>query len=287
MDKSSAYSKIVNRLKANTYKTNRSQKKANRQFLLQTKTRLTQKKSPNIKYKEGHKHKLEKLNAILEELGGPGSTPVIGEVGINETLTQGDCFYSSLYRAFKERDLLKTVCHDLNLRGSTEVRFVVSFRQKVAKEVLDNKLPTDLDRHGNPENSYDFLSGLGSELTTIIDDDAGEIFPNWFKREFRKGVGSRENFLKKFAKWAIKRKEYVGEIEVNIVKRLLKEIGVLLEIEGSRKTRLSRMKDGLPLITLFNEHGGHYEYFTFDLKCPKSKIRDAVKRTCKAAKRSP
>jgi hypothetical protein len=280
MDKSRSYSKIVDRLKANTYKTNRVQQKMNRTFLLKTKSRLTQKKNSNIKYKKAHKNKLEKLNAILEEIGSPGSTPLKGEVGINETLSQGDCFYSSLYRVFKERDLLKTVCHDLNLRGSTEVRFVLSFRQKVAKEVLEGKLPTDLNQNGKQENSYDFLSGLGKELTTIIDDDQDEIFPNWFKKEFRNGVGTRKNFLKKFAKWAVKRKEYVGEIEVNIVKRLLKEIGIILEIDGIRRKELSSMKDGLPLITLFNESGGHYEYFTFDLKCPKTKKRDTVKRTC-------
>ena len=195
MDKSRAFSKIADRIKANTYKTNRVQQKENRTFLLMTKTRLTQKKSSNIKYKDAHKRKLEKLNAILEEIGSPGSTPLIGEVGINETLTQGDCFYSSLYRVFKERDLLKTVCHELNLRGSTEVRFVLSFRKKVAKEVLDDKLPTDLNQHGKQENSYDFLSGLGKELTTIIDEDKGEIFPTWFKKEFRNGVGTRKNFL--------------------------------------------------------------------------------------------
>jgi len=277
MDKSRAFSKIVNRLKANTYKTNRGQMKANLNYLQKTRSRLTIKKTNR---KEADNRKLEKLNAILEELGSPGSTPLIGEVGINETLSQGDCFYSSLYRAFKERDLLKTVCHDLNLRGSTEVRFILSFRQKVAKEVLDNNLPADINADGQPENSYDFLSGLGNELTTILEEDKNEIFPDWFKKEFSKGVGTRKNFLKKFAKWAIKRKEYVGEIEVSIVKRLLKEKGILLEIDGKRKTHLSRMKDGLPLVTLFNESGGHYEYFTFELKCPKSKKRDTVKRTC-------
>ena len=280
MDKSRAFSKIVSRLKSNVYKTNRNQLRSNRKYLEQTKTRLTSKKSPNIKYKSGHTHKLMKLNSLLDELGSPGSTPNMGAVGINETLSQGDCFYSSLFRAFKERDLLKTVCHELKLRGSTEVRFVSSFREKVADEVLAGNLPSDLNRFGEQEDSYDMLSELGPEITMIIDEDAGEIFPSWFKKEFRNGVGTRKNFLTKFAKWTRKRKMYVGEIEVEIVKRLLKNIGILIETDGLIKSVLPRYKNELPLITLFNESGGHYEYYTFDLKCPKGQTRDIKTRKC-------
>jgi hypothetical protein len=285
MDKSRAFSKIVNRLKSNHYKTNRNQQKANRAYLTKTRTRLTLKKSPNIKYKQGHAHKLEKLNAILEEMGSPGSTPLIGEVGINETLAQGDCFFSSLYRAFKERDLLNTVAHELNIRGSTEVRFIISFRKKISDEILKNRLPKDVNQYGVEEDTYDFFNGLGPLIKDIIDEDAGEIFPTWFKNEFRHGVGSRDNFLRKTAKWVKKRKEYVGEMEVSITKRLLKDIGILLEIDGTTKKTLSRMKNDLPLITLFNASGGHYEYYTFNMKCPKNMVRDPVTRKCKQIKR--
>jgi len=281
MEKSRAFSKIVDRLKSNVYKTNRNQQITNRSYLQKTKTRLTQKKSPNIKYKQGHRYKLEKLNAILEEMGSPGSTPLIGEVGINETLSQGDCLYSSLYRALKERDLLQTVAHELNIRGSTEVRFIISFRQKIANEILANRLPKDLNQYGQEEDTYDFFRGLGPLITDIIDEDADEIFPSWFKKEFRNGVGKRDNFLRKTAKWVKKRKEYAGEMEVAIATRLLKDIGILIEIDGTTKKTLPRMKNHLPLITLFNEHGGHYEYYSFNLKCPKNKVRDKVTRKCK------
>lgn len=280
MDKSKAYTKIVNRLKSNGYKTNKNQERENRSFLQKTKMRLTQKKSPSIKYKEGHKHKLAKINAILEELGSPGSNLKEAEVGINETLSQGDCLYSSLYRALKERDLLNTVAHELNIRGSTEVRFIISLRQKIAAEILANRLPTDLNQHGQKEDTYDFFSGLGPNIKTIIEEDDNEIFPDWFKSEFKNGVGHRTNFLKKTAKWVKKRKEYAGELEVSILKGLLKEIGILLEIDGTTKKTLPLIKDDLPLITLFNAHGGHYEYYTFNMKCPRGEYRNRETRKC-------
>lgn len=285
MDKSRAFSKIVNRIKSNAYKTNKNQKEANRAFLTKTKTRLTQKKSPNIKYKQGHKLKLDKINAILEELGSPNSTGHPGSlkeasVGINETLSQGDCLYSSLFRALAERDLLKTVSLGLNIRGSTEVRFVISLRKKIAEEILANRLPRDLNQHGQEEDTYDFFSGLGPLIKDIINGDAGEIFPDWFKREFKNGVGTRANFLRKTAKWVKKRKEYAGELEIAIVKRLFKEIGIIIEIDGTTKETLPLYKNDLPLITLFNEYGGHYEYYSFNLKCPRGKFRNLETRKC-------
>jgi len=280
MEKSKAYSKIVNRLKSNTYKTDKKQEKTNRAYLTKTKGRLTQKNNANIKYKAGHKHKLEKLNAILEELGSPGSEKGPFEVGINETLSQGDCFFSSLWRAFKERGLLETVAYELNVRTSTEVRFIISMRKKIAEEILANRLPSDLNQYGKKEDTYDFFHGLGPLITDVLIGDQMEIFPDWFKQEFMLGVGTRKNFLRKTAKWVKKRKEYAGELEISIAKRLLADKGILLEIDGTTKHLLHKEKDGLPLITLYNKYGGHYEYYTFNLKCPRNKVRNPKTLTC-------
>jgi hypothetical protein len=280
MEKSKAYSKIVNRLKSNTYKTDKKQKTINRVYLTKTKSRLTQKNNKNIKYKESHKHKLEKINAILEELGSPGSNTGPISVGINETLSQGDCFFSSLWRAFKERGLLETVAYELDVRTSTEVRFIISMRKKIAEEIIANRLPSGLNQYGKKEDTYDFFHGLGPLITDVLREDQSEIFPDWFKQEFMHGVGTRKNFLRKTAKWVKKRKEYAGELEVAIAQRLLADKGILLEIDGTTKRTLPKEKDGLPLITLYNKSGGHYEYYTFNLKCPRNKVRNSVTLIC-------
>ena len=281
MDKSRAFSKITERIKTNAYKTNRTQKAENKQYLRKTQTRLLSKKNESVKYKMGHKGKLEKLDALLERLSDPGlDSPDTGEVWINETLTQGDCFFSSLYRAFKERDLLSTVTRLLpNLRSSTELRFVSSFRKLIADEVLANRLPFNFNPKGIREDTYDFYAGMGPSLAAAIEYD--EVLPDWFKTGFAKGIKSRAHFLRVCAKAIKTRQQYVGELEVEITKRLLKDIGIILEIEGQRRTVLQKAKDSLPLVVLYNESGGHYEYYSFSSKCKsKDTVRNEISRQC-------
>jgi len=278
---SRAYSKIEERIKTGVYKTNTTQKRVNKRYLSKTRSRLLSLKSNNVKYKTGHKRKLEKLDTLLERLSVPElDSPESGEVWINETLEQGDCFFSSLYRAFRERDLLSTVTHTLpNLRSSTEVRFISSFRKLIAKEILENRLPFTINERQERTDSYDFYAEMGESLGAVIAYD--EVLPNWFKKAFRNGIKSRKHFLSVCAKAVQKRKEYVGELEVEITKRLLAEVGIILEIDGMRRTLLPKMKDGLPLIVLFNEFGGHYEYFSFSKRCTrKNTIRNEFSRKC-------
>lgn len=281
MDKSRAFSKITERIKTNAYKTNRTQKAENKQYLRKTRTRLLSKQFESIKYKMGWEGKLEKVDALLERLSDPGlDSPDNGTVWINETLTQGDCFFSSLYRAFKERDLLSTVTRLLpNLRSSTELRFVSSFRKLIADEVLANRLPFNFNPQGQREDTYDFYAGMGPSFDAAIAYD--EVLPDWFKTGFAKGVKSRANFLRVCAKAIKTKQQYVGELEVEITKRLLKDIGIILEIEGQRRTVLQKAKDSLPLVVLYNESGGHYEYYSFSSKCKrKDTVRNEVSRQC-------
>jgi hypothetical protein len=278
---SRAYSKIEQRIKTGAYKTNRTQKKENKHYLLTTRSRLLSRKSNNVKYKTGRKRKIEKLDLLLERLSDQElESPDSGEVWINKTLEQGDCFFSSLFRAFKERDLLSTVTHSLpDLRSSTEVRFISSFRKLIAKEILENRLPFTINERKTREDAYDFYAGMGESLGAAIAYD--EVLPDWFKKAFVNGIKSRKHFLSVCAKAVRKRKEYVGQLEVEITKRLLAEIGIILEIEGMRRSLLPKMKDGLPLIVLFNEFGGHYEYFSFGKRCTrKNTVRNEISRKC-------
>jgi hypothetical protein len=203
---------------------------------------------------------------------------------INTTLEQGDCFYSSIFRALKERNLLESVSDELKLNCSTELRFVRSFRKKVAGEILANRLPSGKDQHGNREDTYDFFSGLGPLLKDIIEEDENggdDLFADWFRDEFRNGIGTRTNFLKTSAKHVRKMKVFVSQFETEIVKRLLQKAGVILEIEGLVKTNLQRNKLGLPLITIYNESGAHYEYYSFNAKCKKrGTVRHPLSRKC-------
>ncbi len=297
MDKSRAYSNIVERLGNNTYKKNTKQQKANRRYLERTRRRLQKRNTATIKYKRGHNHKLEKINALLHALDklsapspspsstlpysiSPSPTTPTNEAWINETLAQGDCFYSSLYRASKERGLLPIIAGNLGINVFSESKFIKSFRALIASEVKAGRLPNSTDQHGKKEDTYDILAGMGSDLGAAI--AYGNVFPDWFVKSFRKGVGTRKQFQNTFAKYAKQRKQYVSEIEVDITKSLLKDkCGILLEITGLTKAIVEKQKDGMPLLTFYNAYGGHYEYYTFEQKCPtRGKKRNTATRRC-------
>lgn len=278
---SRSYRTIDHRLKDDTYKTDPNRFVINRHFLKRTTERLSKKNITKIKYTQGHTRKLQKARNLLTALEAPNVTayPPASEVWINRTLEQGDCFYSSIFRAAKERGLLPIFRDRLRLNIRTEHAFIGAFRNRIAKEVLAGHLPTDVDQYGHPENTYDILHGMGNSLGAAIQYD--EVFPDWFKTAFATGTGTRKNFLKKFAKGARVRQNYVSEIEVSIVKRLLNnECDILLEIDGLTKSVLAKYKTGKPLITLYNSSGGHYEYYTFLADCPAGKERNLATRTC-------
>ena len=66
------------------------------------------------------------------------------------TLSNGDCFYSAIYRASKERrEVFDRINKDLGLESPEEDAFITAFREKVAKEVEADKLPS------SPETNTD------------------------------------------------------------------------------------------------------------------------------------
>jgi hypothetical protein len=268
-------SNIADRLKSNTYKNNKKQLKRNRAYLAKTQKRLQARNAATIKYKRAHNKKLETTAKLLQAVDAyPGNI-----AWINDTLAQGDCFYSSLYRASKERELLPTIAAGLGVATSTEIKFIKSFRNLVANEVKEGRLPSSNNQYGVREDTYDILAGMGPSLGAAI--AYGNVFPDWFASSFKKGVGTRAHFQNTFAKYARQRKMYVSEIEVDIAKKLLKErCGILLEITGKTEAVIEKHKENMPLLTLYNAYGGHYEYYSFDEKCPRGKTRNAKTRRC-------
>lgn len=286
---SRSYSDIVESLRTSTYKTDKNKYVRNLYFLETTKHRLTKKNASAVKYKDGHAKKLSKLDSLLTNMSDPNVTftkdPPATDVWINETLSQGDCFYSSIFRACRERGFLPILRDTLKLNIRTEAAFIGSFRNRVAREVLANHLPADVDQHGKPEDTYDILSKMGDSLGAAIEYD--EVFPDWFKKSFAKGVGTRKRFLRTFAKHTRIRKNYISEIEFQIVKKLLNDhCTMVLEADGLTKSKLSKYKTGKPLITLYNCSGGHYEYYSFLDTCPTEYERNNATRKCAKACKS-
>ena len=81
------------------------------------------------------------------------------------TLSNGDCFYSAIYRASKERrEVFDRINKDLGLESPEEDAFITAFREKVAKEVEADKLPS------SPETNTDVYNTLSTTSSTEPDN---------------------------------------------------------------------------------------------------------------------
>ena len=280
---SRSYAAINDRLHREVYTTDPNRFLVNRHILETTADRLSRKNAATIRYTRSHTRRLQKARDLLTAFAAPNviGYPPAAEVWINRTLEQGDCFYSSIYRAAGERGFLPLLRDRLRLNIRTEYAFIGSFRNRIAKEVRADHLPTDVDQYGRPENTYDILHRMGDSLGAAMRYD--EVFPEWFKQAFEKGTGTRKSFLRTFAKGIRVRQNFISEIELAIATRLLdRECGILLEIDGMVQSVLPKYKMGKPLITLYNKYGGHYEYYSFLDVCPAGKERNRATRMCEA-----
>ena len=186
-----------------------------------------------------------------------------------KTRTDGDCFYSSIYRASNEQGALQLFNTCLGIDTTSEDSFILSFRQRIATEILSNNLPTEDLGEGRSLNTYDVL---------LQDDPATyraklRAFPAWFSKEFinQEALGLREHFLERLAFHSGSSYKDVGEIEVKIVQRLLEQCPITLDIIVDTPVALMKIRGGNPVITLQNQGESHYEYFSFIPLPPKAK----------------
>ena len=161
-------------------------------------------------------------------------------VTVKDTLTNGDCFYSSLFRAAQEQSLL-TIIHECHptIIISDETSFISSFRNLVADEIIADRLPSIKEKNGNV-NVYDTLANGSAEETSnsTVYKKILEGFPEWFATDFKTQLGTREFFLNFYAAGARKMENWVGEIEVRIVKQLLEPCKIKLNIFTDRNINI-------------------------------------------------
>lgn len=183
------------------------------------------------------------------------------------TLTNGDCFFSSIYRAAKDRnkDLVSKMAKCLGITSASEAKFIQALRNKVADHIEAGNLPsTEID--GAVTNTYDSL------IEQIGNDSYSEsvsVFPDWFIKTFGKNgehIGERKDFIKRLAEQVRISGNWVSEIEVHIVKSLLKPCDIELRITNSNKISAvgqlqKETADGKVLLNLWNQGEQHYVYF--------------------------
>jgi len=180
------------------------------------------------------------------------------------TLDDGNCFFSAIFRALQEREgLLQIVATCLTLDASDEMAFIESFRNKIADRIALGNIPFHHEKNGIID-SYDYLVGLTANSNTYSKVIAH--YPSWFKKEFgEKGekLGIRSSFCERLALHIRTMGEWVGEIEVYIVKEELLQCNIILRIHNHIETHLLKNENGKAAIHLHNQGEQHYEYFSF------------------------
>ena len=191
-----------------------------------------------------------------------GTFPVI----LRHTLSQGDCFFSALYRSLRERDgLLEKIGECLMLIIENESSFIQSLRNRIAKRVSAGDLPYSNEKNGRLD-IYDSLVQHTGNLETYSEITVG--FPEWFRTEFGKHgekLGIRESFCQRLASHIQTSGEWVGEIEVRIVTEEFENCDVLIEIRSNNEENLYKISEGKDVIHLYNPSELHYEYFSFNI----------------------
>lgn len=191
-----------------------------------------------------------------------GTFPVI----LRHTLSQGDCFFSALYRSLRERDgLLEKIGECLSLTIENESSFIQALRDKIADIVVSGHLPYSNEKNGRLD-IYDSLVQHTGNLETYSEITVG--FPEWFRTEFGEhgeNLGVRETFCQRLASHIRTSGEWVGEIEVRIVTEEFENCDVLIEIRSNNEENLYKISEGKDVIHLYNPSELHYEYFSFNI----------------------
>jgi hypothetical protein len=169
---------------------------------------------------------------------------------IRSTLEQGDCFYSSIYRACSEQKLLNKFEDYTDI--SSESSFVISMRQLVADRIKDDVKGLFETAAVMYLNSPDIYDGLPEFALELVKKYSADKSPNI------------DTYVEKYLNKVKQPKTFSGEIEVRSVVDFLEDIGIDLDI---RYVNEEREDDPVVKtenkIFIVNEFEGHYEFISF------------------------
>jgi hypothetical protein len=202
------------------------------------------------------------------------------------TMTTGDCFYSSIFRAAYEQGLIHKLISCLKLKSKTEEGFIQGIRKQLAKRVPSSMEDGKLKKGKLPRNKdtqqdiYDRLLEVYDSSMSIPEEEDEEedqasvyhailvTYPQWFKTAFWAKLPSREEFEKIVADGVAEMENWAGEIEVNMTKELLQKFCNINLITHSSEIKFATAMDeeGNPNLHLKNNGEVHWEYYAFQPK---------------------
>ena len=190
-----------------------------------------------------------------------GFTPVL-----TENLTNGDCFFSAIYRSLDSRKLLPSVAGCLGLKHSSEAEFIQESRNLVATQVLA----------GAAMSMYDsFMVNFAADTNSLTVQI--QSAPDYLRRFIQKKIAEKKaskspnnvgfytynEFATEIANYIRTPTTWVGETEVAIFRNLLKLCNVVADVYSSTlpTTNLPKRVGDKFYIYLYNAGEVHWKHF--------------------------
>jgi hypothetical protein len=174
------------------------------------------------------------------------------------TLSTGDCFYSSVFRAARQQNLLNKlkVCFS-TLDITEEFAFIQSLRNIIAdSDILKEKLTefyemTQLQLTANESYSEVYSEQLNAQ-------------PEWVQTEFETLPETLEEFVGKFSEGVKTMGAWAGEFEVSTAVELLNTFCNIKIYTYNYVIVEAKLKEGeKDLIHLYNKSENHWVYYSF------------------------
>jgi len=180
---------------------------------------------------------------------------------IRRTLSQGDCFYSAVWRALSERRLLGRVSTCLGINCAEEAACILALRNIIAAAA-----------RAYIGDTYTTLYNL---LASGVPDDRATFamivsttFASWHQEVIRSSMMDPAAFMEKMVAGIRQPRNWASQIEVNTLTHILATCNINLEILIKYRAALAARNGDMDVISLYNPNGVHFEYFSFILPPP-------------------
>jgi hypothetical protein len=148
----------------------------------------------------------------------------------------GSCFYRSIYNSAKHTNLLKRVVDQFSSIGGYEIEKQPSENEfvKLIRYTLSDMVKYSED-YGIIKDVHKYFKSLDRETYREVLN----AFPDWFERAFRnfKDDESRKRFRNTFSDSIKKVNNWVTEIEIEIIKNVLMEAGIVVIVINNNVKR--------------------------------------------------
>ena len=214
-----------------------------------------------------YRNKINRISSQNKKIGKSKSIKIRKpriSLRIKKTLDDGNCFFSSIYRSLKNKNLLDVFYNCLpELQSRDEATFIKKLRKLVAENSVDNI--TEMFTHfSNIELDEDTFNEISESLGGI-----SEILEEFFNDEKFKPK-YKGTFIEKVQDSIKTDKNWVSELEVtsfqNILKTLCNEIGLKIfntyekavtDIKHEHKSDYEKYKN---TIYILNQDCQHWVY---------------------------